>query len=160
MITVDEAQKLWDLVRPLKTAMLITSDNGLIHARPMQLVQAEFNGDFYFFTNEDTKKIAEIKADHDVGLVFSCPKEQTYVSIAGQASLIHDKQLIDRFWNVFVSAWFPKGKEDPSLALVKVATYKAEYWQGEGNKLTQLYQYAKASMKGTRPNVGYHGEIN
>jgi general stress protein 26 len=160
MITTNEAKTVWDLVHPLKIAMLVTATNGLIQARPMHLVQSEFSGDFYFFTSEDTKKVDEIKAEDDVCLAFSCPKEQTYVSISGQASLICDAQLIDKFWNPFVAAWFPKGRDDPSLTLLKITTYQAEYWQGEGNTLTQLYQYAKASIKGTTPDVGSHGKIN
>lgn len=158
MITADEAKKLWDLVLPLKTAMLVTASSTL-EARPMHLVQSTFDGNFYFFTAEDSKKINQIKADHDVCLAFSCTKNQTYVSISGTANITHDAALIDQLWNPFVAAWFPNGKQDPQLALLKVSTYRAEYWQGQGNKLTQLYQYAKASISGTRPNLGSHGEI-
>lgn len=156
MINSEEAKQLWELVKPLKTAMLVTSKDDLLQGRPMHLVQSEFDGDFYFFTEAPSEKTDEINQNHEVCLIFSCPKDQTYVSVSGQAILSRDQNLINQLWNPFVAAWFPQGKNDPSVALLKVQTYQAEYWQGKGNRVTQLYKYSKALITGTRPDVGEH----
>lgn len=158
MITHDEAKKLWDLVEPLKTAMLITETQDQLVGRPMHLVQSEFNGVFYFFTATPTEKTAEISAHHEVCLAFSCPKKQTYVSVSGVAQVIRDQALIDQFWNPMIAAWFPQGQHDPSVALLKIDSYQAEYWQGD-NRLVQLYQYAKAAITHTQPDAGEHGNL-
>lgn len=158
MITHDEAKKLWDLVEPLKTAMLITESGNQLVGRPMHLVQSEFDGTFYFFTATPTEKTEEIAEHHEVCLTFSCPVKQTYVSISGVANVTRDQALIDKLWNPMIAAWFPQGQHDPSVALLKINSYQAEYWQGE-NRIVQLFKYAKAAISGTQPNVGEHGHL-
>lgn len=159
MLNTEEAKRLWDLVEPLETAMLVTLEDKHMQARPMHLVQKEFDGAFYFFTEHPSEKTEEVDHNQDVCLTFSCPKAQTFVSVSGQATICRDKQLIDEFWNPFVAAWFPQGKDDPSVVLLKVTSYQAEYWQGKGSRLTQLFKYGKAYLTGHCPNVGEHGHL-
>ena len=159
MLTSEEANKVWDLVKPLEVAMLVTEVDGVLQARPMHLAQKNFDGTFYFFTESPSEKTDEIDKHHNVCLSFSCPKSQTYVSISGRASVSRDKELIEQMWNPFVAAWFPQGKDDPSVTLIKVESYQAEYWQGKGSKATQLFKYANAYLTGKRPNVGEHERL-
>ncbi|STX55634.1 General stress protein 26 [Legionella beliardensis] len=159
MLTSEESKKLWDLVEPLETAMLVTYEQGVMQARPMHLVQKKFEGTFYFFTENPTEKTEEINQHQDVCLAFSCPKAQTYVSISGKASLFRDQELIDQLWNPFVAAWFPQGKDDASVTLLKIESYQAEYWQGKDSRVTQLFKYASAYLSGKRPNIGEHGRL-
>lgn len=160
MITTNESKKLWDLISPLKTGMLVTSHNDQLQARPMHLVQSHFDGTLYFFTAVPSEKEHEINQDNEVCLTFSCPKSQTYVSLSGIAWLNRDQELINSLWNPFVSAWFPQGKEDKSVSIIQIATYQAEYWQGEGTRLTQLYKYAKSLAVKKPPHIGEHEVIN
>ncbi|MBA2657213.1 MAG: pyridoxamine 5'-phosphate oxidase family protein [Tatlockia sp.] len=159
MLTTEEAKKLWDLVKPLETAMLVTSEQDLMQARPMQLVQDKFDGTFYFFTEVPTEKTREVSQHQNICLTFSCPKSQSYVSVSGKASVIRDNELIEKFWSPFIAAWFPQGKEDPSVALMKIEAYQAEYWQGKGSKITQLFKYANAYVSGHRPDIGKHEQF-
>tara|TARA_B100000678_G_scaffold232783_1_gene201691 strand:+ start:1067 stop:1549 length:483 start_codon:yes stop_codon:yes gene_type:complete len=157
MLTQEEQTRVWELVEPVKTAMLVTLEQDVPQARPMQLVQDEFDGTFYFFTAHPSDKTMEALEHRDVCVAFSCPKSQTYVSLSGQASISKDQALIDKYWNAFIAAWFPNGKEDSTVAILKVACYQGEYWQGEGTKVTQLFKYAKSAISGERPDIGDHG---
>lgn len=160
MLTNTEKAQLWDAVKPLETAMLVSMrDSETLQARPMQLVQKEFDGIFYFFSKHPTEKTQEINNQHKVCLTFSCPKAQSYVSVSGNASVEKDMALIEQFWNPFVEAWFPQGKTDPSVQLIKVEVMQAEYWQGEGTKLTQLFKYGKAYITGEQPHIGKHEHL-
>jgi general stress protein 26 len=160
MITIENAQKLWDLVEPLKTGMLVTTHDHQLNGRPMHLVQGEFDGTFYFFTNIDSMKVDELTKNNDVCITFSCPKSQVYVSVSGNARINQDQTLIDSFWNPFVAAWFPQGKNDPSVALIEINTFQAESWNATSNTFVQLYQYAKATLTGEKPNMGNHEKLN
>ncbi|STX51327.1 Uncharacterized stress protein (general stress protein 26) [Legionella busanensis] len=159
MLTADEAKKLWDLVEPLETAMLVTLENNILQARPMYLAQKEFDGTFYFFTEHPSEKTEALEHKSEVCLAFSSPKSQTFVSVSGQASLCQDRGLIAKLWNPFVASWFPQGKESPLVALIKVESFQAEYWQGKGTKVIQLFKYGKAYLTGKRPDVGEHGHL-
>ncbi|MDP3535961.1 MAG: pyridoxamine 5'-phosphate oxidase family protein, partial [Halomonas sp.] len=62
---------------------------------------------------------------------------------------------IDKYWNSFVGAWFPEGKDDPDVALMEVKVQMGEHWKAKENKAYQLYEIAKANLKkDATPNLG------
>lgn len=125
--------------------MLVTLDGDMPRARPMNLVQEEYDGTLWFFTRRSAEKVSEAHRDHDVCLSFSDQEEGVYVSLSGIAKLTADRELIEKYWNPFVSAWFPEGKDDPDLALLEIKVTMGEY----------LYEFAKANVrKDATPNLG------
>jgi len=36
--------------------------------------------------------------------------------------------VVERLWNRFVAAWYPGGKTDPTLALLRLDAERAEIW--------------------------------
>ena len=57
-------------------------------------------------------------------------------------------------WNPFVAAWFPEGKEDPNVALIKIDVYMAEIWDTDKSDMVQLYEIAKANLTDSKPDMG------
>jgi general stress protein 26 len=51
-----------------------------------------------------------------------------------------------------MNSWFPKGKEDPSINLLKVEISKAEYWDKESNRMVQMVGCIKTIV----PDEHYH----
>ncbi len=159
MLTLQESQQLWEMVKGLEVGMLVSLNDDQLQSRPMHLVQKDFSGSFYFFTEIPSEKVKEIKDNQEVCLAFSCPKKQTYVSISGVALLNRDQTLIDQFWNPFVAAWFPQGKNDPSVGLIQIDAYKGEYWQGTSLKVVQLFNYVSALIQKKKPEMGEHKQL-
>jgi general stress protein 26 len=56
----------------------------------------------------------------------------------GNLSLDNKRANIDRFWNRFVAAWFPGGKEDPKLALLRFDAEGAEIWLDDSSFLAGI----------------------
>ena len=57
--------------------------------------------------------------------------------------------------------WFPKGTEDPELALIRVTIEDAEYWDAPNGKMVVLFAYAKAVLTGEKPgNIGEHARVD
>lgn len=160
MITPTEATKLWQLIKPLKVGMLVTTKNNDIHARPMHLLQDEFDGKLYFLTNDLAEKTQDIYENQEVCLCFSCPKSETYVSISAVANISQDKNLIQQLWTPFVSAWFKGGQDDPNLRVVMITPYAAETWNVTENTITKLFKYAKAAMSDEIPRIGEHEKMS
>jgi pyridoxamine 5'-phosphate oxidase like protein len=61
---------------------------------------------------------------------------------------VRDRQKIEELWNPIYKAWFPKGLEDPDLALLKVEVQEAEYWDTPSGKMVQLIGFVKAIATG------------
>lgn len=158
MSSPEHKQLIWNLIKDIKFGMLVTNedDSGSLRARPMTLVQKEYDGTLYFYTNKHDGKAFEIKKDRDICITFSDTGGQTYVSLTGKANLTTDPDLIERYWNKFVAAWYPEGKEDPNLAMLEINIASGEHWKSDENMFVQLYQMAKANLNETTPDIGEH----
>ena len=156
MLTQDEKNALWKLIEPIKTGMLTTWNGEFLHARPMQHANKDFDGELLFFTSASSGKVNETQKYDDVCVSYSDTDETTFVSLSGVAQLTQDRELIDTHWNKFVEAWFPKGKNDPDVAILRVRPYCAEYWDSPSSKVVQLFKIAKANVTDTPPNMGDH----
>ncbi|MEQ8907613.1 MAG: pyridoxamine 5'-phosphate oxidase family protein [Vicingaceae bacterium] len=157
MSSPEHKELIWNLIKEVKVGMMVTKaqDNDSMHGRPMQLVQDAYDGMLYFYTSKKASKTFEINKDRDVCLTFADPNDKVYVSLSGKATLSEDKELIDRYWNSYVGAWFENGKEDEDVAILKVKIERGEHWDSNKNKLVQLYEVAKSQIdSSSTPNLG------
>lgn len=151
----DDIAKLAGLIKDVRIAMLTTvDDEGRLRSRPMATQQAPFDGTLWFFTEKATPKVDEVRQEANVNVVYAAPDDNRYVSVSGRARLVTDRQKIDELWHPVLKAWFPEGKDDPNLALLRVEVEKAEYWDSPSSKVVQLFGFAKALATGRR----YEGE--
>lgn len=157
---MDTHEHLFDIIEDFDTAMLVTRGTGNFHARPMAVARFEDGTDAYFATSIDSPKVAEIEAHPDVLLTFQ--GTSTYASVEGRASVVKDRALIEKLWSPAWKAWFPQGKDDPSLCILKIDPLSAEYWDNSGTKgLRYLFEGAKAVLQGRKAqaDASQHAEV-
>lgn len=151
----DSRHKVWEMIRDIRVAHMITRDvDGHLHARPMVAQQERFEGELWFFTPIHSEKAKEIETSPQVALCYSDPKQQNYVSVSGRARLVVDRNRLEEFWSEPMRTWFPKGVNDPELALICVEIESAEYWDSPSSTVVYAYGYAKARLTGKAPNPG------
>ena len=151
-------EKLRELINDIDIAMLTTVDeDGTLRSRPMGTQKAEFDGDLWFLTSVDTPKVGEIQRESRVNVSYAKPDKNRYVSVSGTAVLINDKAKIDEFWDPIYKVFFPEGKDDPRLRLLKVNVEKAEYWT-TGNLIATVIGFAKA-MAGQEADLGENEKL-
>ncbi|MDV6331594.1 pyridoxamine 5'-phosphate oxidase family protein [Asticcacaulis sp. 201] len=80
-------------------------------------------------------------------------------SVAGRAAIERDRAKIDALWSDLDKVWFPAGKDDPNLVLIRFEAEEAEFWDTPGPVATGL-AYVKAFMTGELPQVGDVGKAN
>ena len=71
-------------------------------------------------------KVSEISKDGQVNLGYPDPSKNDYVSVSGRAEIVRDKATIAEKWSEPLKAWFPDGKDDPQIALIRVHPDKGE----------------------------------
>lgn len=146
------AAKLYELIKDIKIAMMTTVEaDGSLHSRPMHNQEADEAGDLWFFTKLQSPKMTEISRDSQVNLAYSNPDKQHYVSISGKAEIVRDKGRIQDKWSEGMRVWFPEGRDDPSIALIRVHPEKGEFWDSPSSTLVHLYGYVKARVTGSSP---------
>lgn len=160
--TQDEGRKkIAELVKDIQFAMLTTVEpDGTVRSRPMATQKQEFDGDLWFFTGASSPKVREIRTDSQVNVSFADPGNNAYVSISGTAQLVRDRQKIEELWNPIYKAWFPDGLDDPDLALLKVTSTQAEYWDSPNGKIVQAIGFAKAIITGKQAEVGESQKVS
>lgn len=154
MSSPEHKAKIWGMIKPMQVGMLTTEVAGSLHARPMHIVQDEYDGTLWFFTSKASEKVFEIKKDRDVCLTFTSEKAETYVSLSGRATITQDKKLIEKYWSAFVGAWFPEGKDDPQVALIEVHVSAGEHWDSTSSNVLQLFEVAAAHLTDSKPDLG------
>lgn len=156
--------KLKDLLNDFDSAMLVTRTNdGQLRSRPMMLADVDADGSLWFVTGDNSGKMDEIELDDHVNVALQTKRK--FVSISGQAKTIVDRRKVDEIWNEAWKVWFPGGKTDPHLQLLKVEGEMGEYWDNSGSSgVKYLIEAGKAYLKGTRPNVEgdpkIHGKVD
>lgn len=154
-------EKLGKLIAKVKYAMLTTADeDGTLRSRPMATQNAEdFDGDLWFYTRASAPKVGEVEHEHHVNLSYAEPDDQLFVSVSGRANLVRDQAKSKELWTAAMKAWFPKGPEDPDLALLKVHVEKAEYWDTPSSTLVHIIGFVKATVTGTAYKPGENEKI-
>ena len=160
---MDAAQKYSENVREIETytrkigvGMFTTrSGNGRLVSRPLQTKQMEANGNLWFFTAMDSKKVHELEANSSVNISYSNPGDQIFVSIDGRANVVRDRAKIDELWSEAVDGiYFEGGRNDPDLALIRVVADTAEVWTSASTSVGRMYKFLKAKTTGDAGELG------
>jgi general stress protein 26 len=121
------------LIRDIRVAMLTTiAPDGRLVSRPLATQEVEFDGELWFATEHDSGKVAEIVANPHVNIAYASPGRNIYVSVAGRASVVHDRDRIEALWSPAMEMFFHKGEDDRNLCMIRVEADSAEYWEGPG----------------------------
>lgn len=155
----ERIEKLRELIKEIDFAMLTTIDaGGNLRSRPMSTQKAEFDGDVWFITADDTTMAGEIRRDNRVNVSYAQPNKQRYISVSGTAELLYDRAKIEEFWSPFYNVYFPNGKDDPNLRLIKIKVDKAEYWDSKG-LIPTVIAFAQA-LAGKESELSDNEKIN
>jgi general stress protein 26 len=162
MTRAEDLQKIRELIKDIDFCMLTTVDErGDLHSRPMSSNgEVDRDGDIWFFTNVSSHKVSEIEKLPKVNASFADPNKQRYVSISGTAQLIRDRSKIDELWRPEFKMWFPEGKDDPEIALLRVTLEQAEYWDSPSSMIGYALSFVASVVTGKKPEFGENKKVN
>ena len=154
-------EKVLELIDGIDYAVFTTrgSDGAPLHARPMAYRKVEGDGDLWFFTKKDSRKVKELSADPQTLVSFADPGHQTFVSITGRSEVVADRAKVKALWNEIYRAWFPGGPEDDNVVLIRVEAERAEYWDTPTSALVYAFGYVKAVVTGKPARAGDVGKV-
>jgi len=155
-----DLQRVAELVEEIRFAMLTTEDtDGTLRSRPMATMQMDGDGSLWFFTALSSPKTDAVDQHHQVNLAYARTDKQDYLSISGSATLVRDKEKMRALWSPWIEPWFPKGVDDPDLALLKVTLSEAEYWDAPGSAARRLAGLARSLVSGNTDQLGENRKL-
>jgi general stress protein 26 len=153
--------KLKELVSAIDVAMVTTvTPDGALRSRPMATRDFDDAGSLWFFTSDVSGKAHDLEEERAVNVSYAEPGKQRYVSITGNASIVHDRTRAEALWHPAVETFFPAGIDDPHLALLCVRIETAEYWDAPSSKMMQVWSKGGGGLNGARPPAGEHTRVD
>jgi general stress protein 26 len=142
----------YDLLKNFDVAMLVTHQAQAMHARPMAIARLDKDMDVYLLTDAGSVKVHEIDKNPHALLTFQSSGQ--FASVKGEVVVTHDKALLETMWKEAWKVWFPLGKTDPNIAILKFTAHEGEFWNNAGMQgLKYAYGAVKAYIAGERPNT-------
>lgn len=152
----DNQTSIADFYKALKHSpfVMIGLDDTPDHAEPMTAQIAEGVHDtLWFFTGKDNR----VAMGGDAMAQFASKGHDFFACLHGTLSEDDDPAMIDTLWSKQVEAWFPGGKSDPNLLLLRYDIGSAEMWEADLSRSGMV----KMMFGGTiRPEeAGDHAEM-
>lgn len=96
------------------------------HSEPMTAqIDEDQSNTLFFFAGRDNR----IAKGGDAMAQFVGKGHDFFACLAGNVVQDNDRAQIDKLWNNQVEAWFPGGKDDPNLTLLRFEIDSAELWE-------------------------------
>lgn len=155
MTTPDDLQKrFWKALASDRTLMLGLDGVEDGHVRPMTgLVDGE-HGPIWFFTSSDNDLVRLLPQGDRAIAAFTSKGHELFATVHGRLSLEDDRGVVDRLWNPIIAAWYPEGKTDPTLRLLRLDGERAEIWQNESSVFAGI-----RLLLGADPRESYRDKV-
>ena len=162
-LTVREAEEeFWNHLETSNTGMLGLDQPGY-HAQPMTAFRDGETSTIWFFTRDDTDlaKDAAVGSGQSAMFHYGSKDQNVWACIHGTLSVHgHDREVIDRYWNPVLAAWYPEGKDDRMLTILRFDADDGRVWVNEGGFFKFAYEIAKANVTKELPDAGGVADVN
>ena len=162
-LTAAKAEEhFWDSLKTSNTGLLGLDQPGY-HAQPMTAFRDEETGTIWFFSRDDTDlaRDAGLAGGQSAMFHYGSKDQNVWACVHGQLS-VHgqDREIIDRHWNPVLAAWYPEGKDDPRLTILRFDADDGRVWVNEGGFFKFAFEIAKANLTKTLPDSGGVADVN
>jgi general stress protein 26 len=153
-----DQDRVWNLMKKIGFAMLVTRDGDKLRARPMAAYVERDDNAIYFLADARRHKDTEIARDPNVNLSFADAGSQKYVSLSGTATISNDRAKIKDLFGTPAKAWW-ESADDPNIRVLKIAPDDAEFWDSP-RKVVSYVKMAAAAVTGSRPDIGDNRKVS
>jgi len=152
-----DVDRVWELMRKIGFAMLVTRDGDKLRGRPMAAYVERSDRAVYFLTDARAHKDEEVTESPVVNLSFADVGSQKYIWVRGSAVVSNDRDKIRELFSTPARAWWDNA-DDPDIRVLKITPEEAEFWDSPG-RLVAYTKMAAAAVMGTRPDVGDNRKV-
>ena len=151
------AARFWKKLTSDRTVMLGMADVEDGHSQPMTAQVEDEDGGrgpVWFFSAKDTDFVRQLGEGRRAVAHFAAKDHELFASLDGTLVPFNDRATIDRLWNPFVAAWYPGGKDDPKLQLLRMNPDRVQVWLNDSGVLAGV-----KLLLGRDPKKEYAGKV-
>jgi len=151
-------KRLFEEIEKHRQGMLGVVGGTPHHFQPMtQFLDKDDHSALWFFTRTDTDLVRQAEQGK---AMFVLQNDKFQACIGGRLHAARDQAIIDKFWSPVIAAWYPEGKDDPHLTLLRFDLEDAELWLSEAGPIRFTFEVVKANLTKTTPDVGDRAHLN
>ncbi|MBA4001389.1 pyridoxamine 5'-phosphate oxidase family protein [Brevundimonas sp.] len=157
----DAEERLFKAIEDTRVGMLGVSGGEPRHMQPMTAFAERDAGELWFFIYRDTDLLRDVNASggHHAMFCLISKDREIYACLGGELEEHFDRERMERYWSPVVAAWYPDGKDDPRLTLMRMQLDDAQIWISEAGPVRFAFEIAKANMTKEQPDLGDRANI-
>jgi general stress protein 26 len=136
--TAELKQHFWKKLADSPFLMIGLMDSDQHHIPLTAQLDPDQTDTLFFFAGKDNRLVPGGRAMAH----FIAKGHEFFACLDGDLRVDNDFAVIDKLWNKQVEAWFPGGKDDPNLTLLRFDIDSAELWEADmsiSGKLKMLF---------------------
>jgi len=151
----DELKKhMWKKMTDSPFVMIGLTGGGE-HSEPMTVQLDKDQVDtLWFFLGKDNR----LAKGGEAMVQFVSKGHDFFACLAGTARIDNDRGIIDKLWSNQAQAWFPGGRTDPNLALLRFDIADAELWETDMSLSGKLKMVFGGKIK--PDEAGSHAKVD
>ncbi len=146
--------RLWKEIEHARIVMLGLIGGEPHHMQPMAAFGDKAGDAIWFFTKLDTDLVQQTGSGHQAMVCIMAKDMEFQACIHGTLVQDTDRAKLEAYWSPFVSAWYPEGKDDPSLTMMRLDPDNARVWVSNKGPITYPLEIAKANATHKLPDIG------
>ena len=149
----DIKQQFWKALADSPYVMLGATGEREHHIPMNAQLDKDANSAFWFFTATDNR----LAAGGPAMAQFAAKGHELFACISGTLVRENNRAVLDKLWNNGIAAWYPGGKDDPKLVLLRFDLDDAEIWTADPG-IKGLFKLA-TGMAMKDGDLGKHAEV-
>ena len=150
--------RLWKEIDHERIVMLGLVGGEAHHLQPMAAFADKEQGSLWFYTKKSSDLFRDTGGGHDATVCVMAKDKEFQACVMGKLVPAHDQSKIDEYWSPFAAAWYPQGKDDPDLTMMRLDGLDARVWASQGG-LAYPLKIAAANLTHKTPDVGTVGDV-
>jgi len=152
-------ERLWREVEKEPFGMLGLVGGEAHHFQPMACYADPEQGAIWFFTKKSSDLVRDTGAGHTAMFVLQAKDQEFQACVEGRLVEEYERDRLEKYWSSTIDAWFPEGKDDPQLTMLKLEMDDARVWASKRGPLKFSYEIAKANATRTEPDVSVKADL-
>lgn len=148
------ADRVWDMIKAIDIAMLVTRSGDGVRGRPMSTIPSPEKGVIYVLTESDSSAARDIRVDGRIFLGYQGRGD--HVALEGNATVNSDMGLVKDLWTPGAQVFWPQGPEAHDVITLVIDPGRADVWDGPG-LLRGIAEVVTSAVKGKSPDLGTRG---
>lgn len=117
------------------------------HSMPMTAQFDGRHGPIWFYGSRSSRLAEGLASSNDAMAQYVGEGHNIFACIAGKLTVDNNPAIIDKFWSNTVEAWYPQGKSDPDLVMLRFDPSDIEIWQADMTLVGKIKMMFGGTMK-------------